>query len=85
MYIHLVVLVDVNIGEWFIKLNKSLNRLKQESANWADLLNNCLERRGFRQYQVDPCEFYRKESVILIYGNYYVTVSHKQEKITSLI
>ena len=43
-----------------------------------------LEMRGSHQSQVDPCVFYRKDSVILTYVEYCVIVSHKQETITSL-
>ena len=45
-------------------------------------LKNGLERRGYHQSQVDPCVFYRKDSVILTYIHYCVIVSHKQETIT---
>ena len=52
--------VDGNRGEWVLKLNKSLYRLKKESTNWFDLLKTDLERRGYHQYKVYPCVFYRK-------------------------
>ena len=44
-----------------------------------------LERRCYPQYQVDPCVFYRKYLIILTYDYDFVTVSHKQETIKSLI
>ena len=44
-----------------------------------------IERRGYHKYQVDPCVFYRKYSIILTSVDDCVIVSHKQEKITPLI
>ena len=60
----LVMLVDGNRGEYVIKWNKSLYGIKQESKNWFDPIKNCLERRGYHQSKVDPCVFYRRDSVI---------------------
>ena len=77
--------VDLNIVEWVLKLNKPLHGIKQESANWLDLIKNGLKIRGYHKYQVDPFVFYRKYSVILTYVDYCVIVSHKQEKITPSI
>ena len=42
--------VDGNRGKWFLKLNKSMYRLKQSSANWFDPLLNGLEIRFYHQY-----------------------------------
>ena len=39
----------------------------------------------YHQYQVDRCVFYIRDSVILTYVDDCVKVSHKQDKITSLI
>ena len=41
--------------------------------------------RCYHQYQVDPCVFYRNQSVILTYIDGFIIVSHKQETIISLI
>ena len=41
--------------------------------------------RCYHQYQVDPCVFYRNQSVILTYVDGFIIVSHKQETIISLI
>ena len=77
--------VDLNIVEWVLKLNKPLHGIKQESANWLDLIKKGLKIRGYHKSQVDPCVFYRKYSFILTYASDFVIVSHKQETITSLI
>ena len=44
--INLWMLVDVNKGEWVLKLNRSLYGIKQKSADWFDILNTGIERRG---------------------------------------
>ena len=67
------------------KDKKSLYGIKQGIKNWFDTIRTGLERRGYHQYQVNPCVFYRKDPVILTYSDYCVIVSHKQEKIKSLI
>ena len=77
--------VDLNIGEWVIRFNKFLYGINQASANLFDLLNTGLERRSYHQSQVYPCEFYRKDSVILTYVDDSVIVSHKQDIMSSLI
>ena len=85
MDIHLVMGIDVNIGEWVLKLNKPLYEIKQEIAKWFDHLKTGLESRGCHQSQVDPYVCYRKDSVILTYVYDCVIISHKQDTITSLI
>ena len=77
MDIPLGMVVRVNREEWVLKLNKALYGLKRASANWFDLLKTVLERRGYHQYQVNPCIFYRKDSVVLTYVDDSVIVSHK--------
>ena len=77
--------VDGNIVEWVLKLNKSLYGNKQASANWFDLLKNGLESRGYHEYQIYTCIFYRKWSGILTYVDDFIIVSRKQETTTSLI
>ena len=67
------------------KVKTLLYGIKQESTNWFDLLKTGLESRGWYRYLVDTCVFYRKESVSLTYIDDCVIVSHKQDKITSLI
>ena len=61
------MIVDRKRGEWVLKLNKSLYGIKQESKKWFDLLKPALKRRGYHKFQVYPCVFYRKYSVILTY------------------
>ena len=77
--------VYINIGEWVLNLNKSLYGIKKASANWFDLIKTGIERRVYHQYQVEPCVFYRKDSVILTCFYCCVIVSQKQDTITSLI
>ena len=59
--------------------------MKQASGNLFYLLKTGLERRGYNKSQFYPCVSERKEYVILAYVDDCVIVSHKQEKITSLI
>ena len=77
-------------GSW---LKQSIIVPKDKQINLCTQARNCklvwssktgLERREYYQDQVDPCVFYRKNLVILTYVDC-VIVSHKQEKITSLI
>ena len=69
--------LDVNRREWILKLNKSLYGIKQASAFLFVLLKTDLERRGYHQYQVDPCVFYINDSFILSSVDDFVIVSHK--------
>ena len=75
MGVTLVMLVDGSRVEWVLKWNKSLIGINKSGENWCDLLNTGLEMIVYHQYQVDPCVFYRKDSVILTYVNYFVIVS----------
>ena len=68
-----------------LRLNKSLYGLNQASENWFDPLKTGLEKIFNHQYQVYPCVFHRKYSVILTYVDDCLIVSHKQETTTSLI
>ena len=77
MELPLGMVVDLNRVEWVLKLNKSLYGLKKVIANWFYHLKHGPEIRVCHQSQVDPCAFYRKESVILTYVDYFSIVSHK--------
>ena len=79
------MVVGGNRGEWVPKLNKSLYGLKQEIANWFGLLKTGLESKFYHQFQVEPCVFYIKYSVILTCVDDCVIVSYKQYTIISLI
>ena len=79
MDIPLGIWVDVNIGEWVLKLNKSLYGPKQWNLNWFDILKHGLEIWGYHQSQVYPCVFYTKYSVISTYVDDCVIVSHKDK------
>ena len=57
----------------------------QAGANWFDILKTGLESRSYHQCHVEPFVSYRKDSVILIYVDGCILVSHKQETIASLI
>ena len=81
----LVMGVDGNIVEWVLKLNKLFYGLKQSSSKWFDLLKTGLESRGCPKYQVEPCMFYRKDSVSLPHVDDCIIVSHKEDTITSII
>ena len=66
---------------------KQIN-LWNQASNWKlvwSYKKNDPERRGYHKFQVEPCIFYRKDSVILTYVNDCVIVSHKKETIISFI
>ena len=46
MELHLVIGVDGNRGEWFLKLNTQLYGLKQASTNWFDLYKKWSIKEG---------------------------------------
>ena len=62
------------------KAKKPLYGINQESENWFDLLKTGLERRVYHQYQIDPCVFYRNNSIILTYvDDLYNSLTQKRD------
>jgi hypothetical protein len=53
--------------DYVLKLVKNLYGLKDTGKTWFEHLKNGLENLGFKLSAVDPCIFYKKNCVILIY------------------
>ena len=51
--------------EYCMKLKKNLYGACQASANWFVMLRDSLTERGHTQSKVDPCLFFKKDSVIV--------------------
>ena len=50
-----------------LRLKKNLYGLKQAGLNWFEYIKEGLSERGFTQSQIDPCVFYRKDAIIVMY------------------
>jgi hypothetical protein len=53
--------------EYVLKLIKNLYGLKDAGRTWFEHLKQGLETMGFKASEVDPCIFYMKDCVILVY------------------
>ena len=49
------------------KLNRSSYGINQSLLNWFATLKKGFEDREYEQSDIDPCVFYRKDSIILCY------------------
>ena len=68
-----------------LKLKKNLYGLKQASANWYEMIKGGLERRKFTPSIIDPCVFYKKDMIVLLYVDDMIVVSKREKDINSLI
>ena len=53
--------------QYVLKLDKNLYGLKSAAHNWFQMLSNGLQKDelGFKQSEVDPCVFIRKDAIML--------------------
>ena len=53
---------------YLLKLNKHLYGVKQAAYNWFEILKDGLHVRGFEnQSSSDPCRFFSKDEIVLVY------------------
>ena len=67
-----------------MKLNKSLNGIKQAPPTWFLKLKECLEHRGLRQSELDPCCFLiHADMVYLNYVDDFILIGRDKSLIDS--
>ncbi len=70
---------------YVLRLNKSLYSLKQAGYNWFAKLSNGLQDRGFVPSNVDPCVFFGKGCIVLMYVDDCIIVGDSMDWIDALI
>ena len=65
--------------ECSIHLYNNVYVIKDAGIDWFDNLKECLEARGFVQYQVDPYVWYREEIVLLFYVDSFLMFSPSKD------
>ena len=68
-----------------MKLNKSLYGTKQAPRTWFLKLKECLEHRGFRQSELDPCFFIHADMVYLNYVDDSILIGRDKSLIDAMI
>ena len=58
---------QVDSEQCILKLNKNLYGLKQGSFNWFQKLKNALIDRKFKPSAVDPCIYFGKNAIAIVY------------------
>ena len=58
-----------------MKLLQNLYGLKDTGATWFNHLKKGLLERGFKQSQVDPCLFYKKDLILITYVDDCILIS----------
>ena len=71
--------------QYVLKLNKNLYGSKQAGLNWFNFLSEGLEQHGFVKSELDPCIWYRKDAIILIYVDDCLVFSRDSTSITELV
>ena len=56
-----------NDRNYCVKLNKNLHGACQASTNWFVMIRDGLLKRGHTQSKVDPCLFFKHDSIIVTY------------------
>ena len=70
--------------DYCIKLKKNLHGACQASANWFVMFRDGLLNRGYTQREVDPCLFYKKDSIIVTYVDDCIIFSKDQKKVREI-
>ena len=68
-----------------IKLKKNLYGACQASANWFVMLRDGLLARDYTQSEVDPCLFYKKDSIIVTYVDDCIIFAKDHDKVKQII
>ena len=70
---------------YILKLNKSLNGLKQASLNWFKKLKQGLIDHGFHPSAINPCFYFKKGMIIITYMDDCIIVSNSMKDINTFI
>jgi len=71
--------------DYCIKLKKNLYGTCQASANWFVLLKDGLLKRGYVQSKVDPCLFFKNDSIIVTYVDDCIIFAKDHNKVQEII
>ena len=85
VYINMPPMFGESSKNTLMKLNKSLYGLVQAPLTWYDRLKKELERLGFEPSERDPCLFYRKDMIALVYVDDVVFFGKDIEKMDEVI
>ena len=72
-------------GRFVLRLKKNLYGLKQAGLNWFEYIKEGLTERGFSQSQVDPCVFYRKDAILVIYVDDCLVMSENSKIVDEIV
>ncbi len=70
---------------YVLRLRKSLYGLKQESANWYDMLKTALENRNLKRSMSNPCVFLCDDLIVLVYVDDCILLSKNPDAIKNFI
>jgi hypothetical protein len=68
-----------------LRLKKNLYGLKQAGLNWFEYIKEGLTERGFHQSQVDPCVFYHKDAIIVMYVDDCLVMSENSKFVDEIV
>lgn len=68
-----------------LRLRKNLYGIPQAGLNWFNYLKDGLEERGFKQSNVDPCLFVRKDVILLMYVDDCIILSKSQDAVNAVV
>ncbi len=70
---------------YILKLNKSLDILKQASLNWFKKLKQGLIDRGFHPSAINPFIYFKKEIIIITYIDDCINISNSMKNINTFV
>ena len=82
---HLISDDGMTSKEAVLKLNKSLYGLVQAPMYWFNHLSDKLKSKGFKPSAVDPCLFYGRRFIILVYVDDCLFFGPDEQKIEDFI
>ena len=70
-----------------LKLDKNLYGLKNTAHNWFEMLSAGLQdsKIGFKQSEIDPCVFFKKDAIILTWVDDCIIFSKSLETIEQIV
>ena len=76
---------DIHRKSHVLKLIKNIYGLKEAGRVWNQHLDKCLMELGYRKSKIDPCLYYQKGLIMIIYTDNCIMASKESDLLEAAV